>query len=220
MDSRGQASATNTHMNSLPVYKQRIQKVIEDVKVLESQVAGLIEDEDTDTGLLIPPNFNPFIDLLILLRHRHCMVADVIGSYVSDGETKFMVELHQTPIQYVVGVDPCSNIMESDVKTGMRVGLSFRDHSISEIYPPPKDAFLNVVEVVEKPEVTFEMIGGYKEQMTSLREMFVGGRVQSRICRRLRIQPPKGKQKILSDSKFQTVSKYLFSVLLQSMFKL
>lgn len=188
MDPRRQAG---TRDNSLPIYKQLIQKAVDDIKDLEVKVKQLI-DEDTDTGLLIPPNFDAFDELFLLMFHTHCYVADVVGSYVSDGDPKFIVNLHKTPIQFVVGIDPDSSINPENVKEGMRVGLTLKDRTILEIYPPLKDAFLRVVEVVEKPEVTFEMIGGYKDQVKSLKEMFVGGRAQLRVCRRLRITPPKG----------------------------
>ena len=51
------------------------------------------------------------------------------------------------------------------LKEGMRVGIDIGDQSILTIFPAEVEEFVKLVEVTERPEVTFDDIGGYKDQI-------------------------------------------------------
>ena len=74
----------------------------------------------------------------------------------------------------------------------MRVGIDVRDQSILTIFPAEVEEFVKLVEVIERPDVTFDDVGGYKDQIRSLKEIFLRNWSQTQACKRLRIEPPRG----------------------------
>ena len=74
----------------------------------------------------------------------------------------------------------------------MRVGIDVRDQSILTIFPAEVEEFVKLVEVIERPDVTFDDVGGYKDQIRSLKEIFLRNWRQTQACNRLRIEPPRG----------------------------
>jgi 26S proteasome regulatory subunit T1 len=179
---------------SLNMYSKQIRQTAKDVEKLERKIQDICnQDMDKDTGLLVSDNFNMTTDYVLHTYFENCIVAHVCGVYNDEFEnTKYVVRLHNTTVQYVVDIDEEGDADPSDIEEGVRVGLTLNDHSILEVYPPPVDAFAKVVEVTAKPTVTFRDIGGYSEQIKALKEVFVMKRAQIRACKRLRIVPPKG----------------------------
>ena len=176
------------------IYAKQIRQTAKDVEKLERKIQEFCsQDMDNDTGLLVSDNFNKMRDIILHTFFENCIVANICEIYTDENEnTKYVVRLHNTPVQYVVDINDEGDADPSDLEVGVRVGLTLNDHSILEVYPPPVDAFAKVVEVTEKPTVTFKDIGGYTEQIKALKEVFVMRRAQIRACKRLRIVPPKG----------------------------
>ena len=89
------------------MYAEQVKKISQDVLALENKVESLISlHKEEDTGLNLE-NFNPIIERIMMLTHQHCLVADICSSYVdNDNNTKYVVKLHNTPVQYVVKIDP------------------------------------------------------------------------------------------------------------------
>ncbi len=176
------------------MYSKQIRQTAKDVEKLERKIRDLCsQDMDNDTGLLVSDNFNMMRDYVLHTYFENCIVANICGIYTdADDKTKYIAQLHNTTVQYVVDINKEGDADPLDLEEGVRVGLTLDDHSILEVYPPPVDAFAKVVEVTEKPNVSFKDIGGYTEQIKALKEVFVMKRAQKRACKRLRIVPPKG----------------------------
>ncbi len=79
-----------------------------------------------------------------------------------------------------------------DVKPGERVKLN--QHTLSFIgkLPPEKTAFVAGTEVIEKPKVSFEDIGGLEEQIQEIQEAVELPLLKPELFNKVGITPPKG----------------------------
>ncbi|MCD6383608.1 MAG: proteasome-activating nucleotidase [Thermoplasmata archaeon] len=79
-----------------------------------------------------------------------------------------------------------------DLKVGTKVAMTRDSMTITSILPPSKDPLVGAMEVIEKPDVTFDKIGGLKEQIEELKEVVELPLLKPEIFRRVGVDPPKG----------------------------
>lgn len=82
-----------------------------------------------------------------------------------------------------------------DVKSlrpGMRVALNNRGSAIVRVLPNVVDPMVRAMEVIEKPNVTFDDIGGLENQIRELYEVVVLPLIKPEVFREVGIEPPKG----------------------------
>ncbi len=89
-------------------------------------------------------------------------------------------------------VNVLSSIDRSKIKPGVRVALNQRGSTIVEILPTTEDPYVRSMEVIERPNVTFEDIGGLKEQIRELREVIELPLKHPELFEEIGIEPPKG----------------------------
>ena len=89
-------------------------------------------------------------------------------------------------------VNVAASVDLSKLRPGVIVGLNNRGSTIVEILPKRVDPLVKAMEVIEKPGVTFDDIGGLDEQIRELYEAVVLPLVKPEIFRELGIDPPKG----------------------------
>jgi 26S proteasome regulatory subunit T1 len=77
------------------------------------------------------------------------------GGFVSDG----------------VVVNLGERVSPTDIEEGMRVGVDRQKYSIQLPLPPKIDPSVTMMQVEEKPDVTYSDVGGCKEQIERLREV-------------------------------------------------
>ncbi|NPA99260.1 MAG: proteasome-activating nucleotidase [Crenarchaeota archaeon] len=75
---------------------------------------------------------------------------------------------------------------------GMHVALNQRGSTIVEILPEYEDPYVKSMEVIERPEVSFDDIGGLKSQIQELREVVELPLKNPDLFREVGIEPPKG----------------------------
>lgn len=80
----------------------------------------------------------------------------------------------------------------TDVDEGMRVGVHPSKFIIEIGLPPKIDPSVTMMQVEEKPDVTYQDIGGCKEQLTRLREVVELPLLNPEKFIELGIDPPKG----------------------------
>lgn len=80
----------------------------------------------------------------------------------------------------------------TDVDEGMRVGVHPNKFNIEIGLPPKIDPSVTMMQVEEKPDVTYQDIGGCKEQLTRLREVVELPLLNPEKFIELGIDPPKG----------------------------
>jgi len=75
---------------------------------------------------------------------------------------------------------------------GSRVTLNKQTLAVMEVIPSSVDPIVSGAEVLEKPNVTYDDIGGLKQQMLELREAVEDPLLRPELYAKIGIEPPKG----------------------------
>jgi 26S proteasome regulatory subunit T1 len=89
-------------------------------------------------------------------------------------------------------VDLADDVAPTDIEEGMRVGVDRNKYKIKLPLPPKLDASVTMMTVEEKPDVTYDDVGGCKEQIRQLREVVEMPLLNPEKFVQLSIDPPKG----------------------------
>ena len=68
-------------------------------------------------------------------------------------------------------VDISKKLSPTDIEEGMRVGVDRSKYQIQIPLPPKIDPSVTMMQVEEKPDLTYSDVGGCKEQIRKLREV-------------------------------------------------
>lgn len=79
-----------------------------------------------------------------------------------------------------------------DLAPGTQVALNQQSLAIVDILPPSKDAFVMGMEVIERPQETYDDVGGLKQQIEEIREMVELPLKNPEAFEKVGIEPPKG----------------------------
>ena len=83
-------------------------------------------------------------------------------------------------------------VAPSDIEEGMRVGCDRTKHQIQIPLPPKIDPTVTMMTVEEKPDITYNDIGGNKDEIQKLREVLELPMLHPERFVQLGIDPPKG----------------------------
>lgn len=83
-------------------------------------------------------------------------------------DTKYVINVKQFA-KFVV--DLADSVAPTDIEEGMRVGVDRNKYQIHIPLPPKIDPSVTMMQVEEKPDVTYADVGGCKEQIDKLREV-------------------------------------------------
>lgn len=111
----------------------------------------------------------------------------------SDGETgdrKMYVIKIEHYARFVVGLG--EKVSPTDIEEGMRVGVDQQGFSIQIPLPSKIDTSVGLMTVEEKPDVTYDDVGGAREAMEKLREVMELPLLHPERFIGLGIDPPKG----------------------------
>jgi len=89
-------------------------------------------------------------------------------------------------------VDLGDQVAPTDIEEGMRVGVDRNKYQIHIPLPPKIDPTVTMMQVEEKPDVTYADVGGCKEQIEKLREVVEVPLLHPERFVNLGIDPPKG----------------------------
>ncbi len=110
-------------------------------------------------------------------------VSDVLedGRVIVKSSTgpKFLVHVSQF-------VDP------KELKPGARVAMNQQTLAVVSVLPPSKDPMVYAFEVEERPNVTYEDIGGLEKQIEEIREAIELPLLKPELFEEVGIEPPKG----------------------------
>ena len=107
----------------------------------------------------------------------------------ADSKDKYVINVKQIA-KFVVGLG--ERIAPTDLEEGMRVGVDRNKYQIQIPLPPKIDPSVTMMQVEDKPDVTYSDIGGVKEQIEKLREVVETPLLEPERFVRLGIDPPKG----------------------------
>ncbi len=92
---------------------------------------------------------------------------------------KFLVHVSQY-------IDP------KELKPGVRVAMNQQTLAVISVLPPTKDPMVYSFEVYEKPDVTYEDIGGLDKQIEEIKEAIELPLLKPKLFEEIGIDPPKG----------------------------
>jgi len=115
------------------------------------------------------------------------LIEAIVLSVLPDGR---VVVKSSTGPNLVVSVS--ANVDASRLTPGAYVALNQRGSMIVEVLPEREDPYVKAMEVVERPQVTFNDIGGLEEQKRELYEAVILPLTKPELFREVGIEPPKG----------------------------
>jgi 26S proteasome regulatory subunit T1 len=175
-------------------YWESIRLVEADIKTFNQKISSMCGIKESDTGLALPAQWNLQQDQE--LAKQHPLQVGRCTKIINKGSenAKYVVS-HKHHGRFVVGLD--KELAPTDVEENMRVGTQ-RVHEIgSKIaiklpLPPKIDPSVTMMQVEEKPDVTYSDLGGCKEQIEKIREVVELPLLHPEKFATLGIDPPKG----------------------------
>jgi len=174
-------------------YVNPIKKVEKDAKDYIGKINKLIGVKESDTGLAPPSQWDLEGDKQMMKQEQALQVArctKIIDPGTDD--TKYVIKIREFA-KFVVGLG--EKVSGTDIEEGMRVGVDTSHggkYRIQIPLPPKIDPSVTMMTVEEKPDVTYNDIGGCKEQLERLREVIEMPLLQPERFVALGIDPPKG----------------------------
>lgn len=152
--------------------------------------------KESDTGLAPPNLWDLPADKRRVQEEQTLQVArctkiitresEVLGE---DPEQQYLINVKQIG-KFVVGLG--KKVSPTDVEEGMRVGIDRNKYQIQIPLPPRIDPTVTMMQVEEKPDVTYADVGGCKEQIERIREVVEMPMLHPERFVKLGIDPPKG----------------------------
>jgi len=178
-------------------YTNAIKAVEDDIKKHQEKVKELIGIKESDTGLSLPSQWDLVADKQMMQEEQPLQVARcnkiinpgaaAAGAGVDD--TKYVINIRQIA-KFVVGLG--EKVSPTDIDEGMRVGVDRVKYAIQIPLPPKIDPTVSLMEVEEKPDVTYDDVGGSKKALEQLREVVEIPLLHPERFVTLGIDPPKG----------------------------
>jgi len=91
---------------------------------------------------------------------------------------------------FIVAVS--GEIPKRDLIPGSRVSMNKQTLAVMDILPPPLDPVVTGAEIIDKPTITYEDVGGLRNQMMELREAVEDPLLRPELYKKVGIEPPKG----------------------------
>jgi 26S proteasome regulatory subunit T1 len=150
-------------------YTRAIKATEEDIKKHQDKVKELIGIKESDTGLSVPSQWDLIADKKMLQEEQPLQVARCTKIIAPNtDETKYVINVRQIA-KFVVGLGEKAS--PTDIDEGMRVGVDRVKYAIQLPLPPKIDPTVSLMEVEDKPDVTYDDVGGSKKALEQLREV-------------------------------------------------
>ncbi|KAM6500734.1 P-loop containing nucleoside triphosphate hydrolase protein [Amanita muscaria] len=193
-------------------YAKRLKTVEGDMKDIQKRINEKLGVKESDTGLASPNLWDLAADKqrmgeehplqvarctkIIPLDPKLAAAARAVnplgalqGQKGADEQDKYVINIKQIA-KFVVGLG--DRVAATDIEEGMRVGVDRTKYQIQIPLPPKIDASVTMMQVEEKPDVTYSDVGGCKEQIEKLREVVETPLLNPERFVNLGIDPPKG----------------------------
>ncbi|KAI3658864.1 hypothetical protein MP638_006579, partial [Amoeboaphelidium occidentale] len=186
-------------------YAGELKKIDKELKDIQKRINEKMGIKESDTGLAPPNLWDVAADKMRMSEEQALQVARCtkIIEATEGEEAKYLINIKQIA-KFVVALG--DKVAPTDVEEGMRVGYGFlwaetktdlcsvdrNKYQIQMPLPPKIDASVTMMQVEEKPDVTYSDVGGCKEQIEKLREVVEIPLLQPERFINLGIDPPKG----------------------------
>lgn len=171
-------------------YSKSIKAIEADIKKITAHIKELQGIKESDTGLSLPSMWDLVADKQMISEEQPLLVSrctKIINQGTEDA--KYIINAKQHG-KYVVGLD--EKVAPTDIEEGMRVGVDRKKYQIQIPLRPKIDPTVTMMQVEEKPNVTYNDVGGCKEQIEKLREVVELPMLHPERFIALGIDPPKG----------------------------
>lgn len=161
-----------------------------EIKDMAKKVNDLCGIKESDTGLAAPSQWDLVSDKQMMQEEQPLQVArctKIINPGADD--SKYVINVKQIA-KFVVGLG--EKVSPTDIEEGMRVGVDRNKYQIQIPLPPKIDPSVTMMTVEEKPDVTYNDVGGCKEQIEKMREVVELPMLHPEKFVKLGIDPPKG----------------------------
>ncbi|MBR6203457.1 MAG: proteasome-activating nucleotidase [Candidatus Methanomethylophilaceae archaeon] len=112
------------------------------------------------------------------------------------GSLRDVLPNHRAVVKSTTGPDfvvsVSSYVSDKDLIVGSRVSLNKQTLSIMDVLPSSVDPVVSGAEIVDKPNISYDDIGGLKTQMMELREAVEDPLLRPELYAKVGIEPPKG----------------------------
>jgi len=168
--------------------QRKIKATRDEISELVKEVEKLQGIEESDTGLSHVNLWDLAADKQ-MMKHPPMHVGRCTKIWDADEETpKYMVKVRHA--KFVVSL--ADQVAPTDIEEGMRVGCDPTKYQIHIPLPPRIDPTVSMMQIEEKPDVTYADVGGCKEQIKRLREVLETPLLYPERFVKLGIEPPKG----------------------------
>lgn len=171
-------------------YTTSIKNIEKEITEAKEKVKELIGIKESDTGLSQPSQWDLVSDKQMMQEEQPLQVArctKIINAGQEDA--KYVINVRQIA-KFVVGLG--EKVSPTDVEEGMRVGVDRTKYSVQIPLPPKIDPTVSLMTVEDKPDVTYEDVGGAKDALEKLREVVELPLLHPERFVTLGIDPPKG----------------------------
>ncbi|MGH0127859.1 UNVERIFIED_CONTAM: hypothetical protein FKN15_032528 [Acipenser sinensis] len=168
-----------------PKYIINVKQFAKFVVDLSDQVAPTDIEEGMRVGvdrnkyqihIPLPPKIDPTVTMMQIIN-------------ADSEDPKYIINVKQFA-KFVV--DLSDQVAPTDIEEGMRVGVDRNKYQIHIPLPPKIDPTVTMMQVEEKPDVTYSDVGGCKEQIEKLKEVVETPLLHPERFVNLGIEPPKG----------------------------
>ncbi|KAL6200576.1 hypothetical protein ACLB2K_030357 [Fragaria x ananassa] len=170
-------------------YSTPIKNMEKEIKDKAKTVNKLCGIKESDTGLATPTHWDLNSDQQLMaekpLKVARC--TKIINPNSEDA--KYIINIAHMA-KFVVGLS--DRVSPTDIEEGMRVGIDLHKYQIQIPLPPRIDPTVTMMTVEDKPDVTYNDVGGCKDQIEKMREVVELPLLHPEKFVKLGIDPPKG----------------------------
>ncbi|KAK5965842.1 26S protease regulatory subunit 7 [Trichostrongylus colubriformis] len=171
-------------------YAEQLKQLETDIEECVKKVNELSGVKESDTGLAPPALWDIAADKQAMQQEQPLQVARCTKIITGEGhDPRYMINVKQFA-KFVV--DLADTVAPTDIEEGMRVGVDRNKYQIHLPLPAKIDPTVTMMQVEEKPDVTYADVGGCKDQIEKLREVVETPLLHPERFVNLGIEPPKG----------------------------
>ncbi|XP_022668081.1 26S proteasome regulatory subunit 7-like [Varroa jacobsoni] len=175
-------------------YGRPIKRVEADIQTILQRLKEVFGVKECDTGLAAPALWDLASDQQVLKEEEPLLVARCIQiikniSTNAQAANSYVIKVRGGG-KYVVSLS--DSLAPTDVEEGMRVGVDGQRYIIHIPLPAKIDPSVAMMQVEDKPDVTYNDVGGCVEQLKKLREVVELPLLHPERFTKLGIDPPKG----------------------------
>ncbi|CAD26276.1 26S PROTEASOME REGULATORY SUBUNIT 7 [Encephalitozoon cuniculi GB-M1] len=160
-----------------------------EIRRLFEQISLKLGTREVETGLAPPMCWDLLGDRNRIQSEPNLQVARVCKVLDGYQEPRYMIGIKMIA-KFIVGKG--KRVDSSLIQEGMRVGVDRNKYQIILPLPRKIDASVTLMQVEERPDVTYHDIGGCKEEIEKIREVVEAPLLNPERFVALGIDPPKG----------------------------